>query len=309
MADFNSGLGLTNDNSGAPPTDTGTPPPSDSGTPPPSSGGFNWQQYLPTNMGGTGTGATAMAIPALATAYNQYQNADRYMNMVNGTRGVLDPFGTQRAQYATQLSNASADPAKYISSLPSYQAALQLGLGAVNEGSMSKTGGVPRSDDIAFAGQLGAQTWNTEANRLAGLAGANISPSAMASLYGMGIQGSVNSRNAALQSMFYPFFAQNGQGGGGPPTGGNTAPPPTGGGGQPPPFAGAIRPPPGFGGGSLNGDPTAPYGRDANGNPIDPNGGYAPGGDGTPGNYGDNPYPQPDPWSDPNYGPGDGGGG
>ena len=94
MADFNSGLGLTNDNSGAPPTDTGTPPPSDSGTPPPSSGGFNWQQYLPTNMGGTGTGATAMAIPALATAYNQYQNADRYMNMVNGTRGVLDPFGT-----------------------------------------------------------------------------------------------------------------------------------------------------------------------------------------------------------------------
>ena len=139
---------------------------------------------------------------------------------------------------------------------------------------MARGGVASNADDIAYASGLASQTFNTEANRLAQLSGSQFGPGAAASILQTGMQGRIGSQNAALSALTFPFY------GGNSTTPGTTTPNNTGMPrtvAPPPGTFGATPPPYGQGGGSLNGDPTAPYGRDQNGNPIDPNAGYGPG--------------------------------
>ncbi len=199
----------------------------------PSSGGFNIADYLPTNLGGNGSSNMQYLIPAMAAAGQQYKNAGDYTTLAEKYSGRLDPFGSQRAQYAQQLSDLYADPSK-VAQTPGYQFALSQGLGATNRGKMATTGGVANSDDIAYASGLASQTFNTEANRLAQLAGSQFGPSAAAGMLQTGMLGSIGSRNAALSAMMFPF-----SGGSNNPVNKNPAPTTT------PGMPTGVAPPPG----------------------------------------------------------------
>lgn len=219
------------------------------------------KQMLPASLGGTGAGNMGMMLPALAQAYQQWNNADDYTDRAEGYADRLDPFGSQRAGYQKQLSDLYHDPSK-IEDTPGYKFALSQGLGSVNRGLMARKGGVSNSDDIAFASGLAQQTWNTEANRLSQLAGSQFGPQPAADMLKTGMEGSINARNQALQAMFYPFFS--GQGGS---TSGSGAPRPPG---SPPP--GSFGAPPG-----MNINPGIPPGSWSNipDNTVPP--GYTPG--------------------------------
>jgi len=226
-------------------TNTGSPPPGDGSSSPSlaqqfpgSSGGFDISKYLPQSLGGTGTPNQSLLIPAWATALQQYNNAGKYTGMAEKYAGQLDPFGSQRGQYQQQLAQLMADPSS-ISKMPSYQAALQLGLGALNRGNMTKSGTVTNADDIQYASQLGSQTYNNMVSQLSNLSGAQFGPGAAAAILQTGMQGNIQSQNAALQDMFYPF---------GPSMGGTTVNNTSGGQGGGSPVPGqtpGFNPPPG----------------------------------------------------------------
>jgi hypothetical protein len=82
----------------------------------------------------------------------------------------MDPFGPQRAQYQTQLSNLMANPSS-ISNTPGYKA----GLDAV-ERKMASQGYIGSGNMMAALQDYGGNVFNQEANRLAMLAGAGIAP-------------------------------------------------------------------------------------------------------------------------------------
>ena len=245
------------DNTPAPGTMPGNGTVSDGST---DSGMPSWlKAILPPSLGGTGgsAGNLQYLLPALATAYNQYQNSDRYMDIAKSMTGILDPFQSQRGQYQGELSQLMNDPNAALKNDPAFQSMQNLGLGALNRGNMTKQGGVTNADDIAYSQQLMAQYIPQREQQLAQLSGAQFGPGAAASLLQTGMQGSINSRNAALQAAMFPFGGQANPGangnpantvapGGMPKTGGT--PSVTSGGSTPPNFA--I---PGSGGGA-NGD-------------------------------------------------------
>jgi hypothetical protein len=91
--------------------------------------------------------------------------------------GRADPFGAQRAAYGGQLNNLMSNPNGILNN-PAYKAQYDLALqqatrAAAAEGKLGSGSRVAALGKVA--GQTASQAYNQEANRLAGLAGANLS--------------------------------------------------------------------------------------------------------------------------------------
>ena len=128
-----------------------------------------------SNISPTVGALASVAAPALAS----YAISKQQQNIGNDMLSRADPFGSQRGQYATQLQNLQSNP-QSITSLPAYQAAynqaMQAGLRTM--GSQGQLGnGAAVSALGTKASDLASQTYETEANRLANLAGSGISNS------------------------------------------------------------------------------------------------------------------------------------
>jgi hypothetical protein len=162
-------------------------------------------------------------IPFLASAYNQYNNSGKYMDLATKYADQMNPFGTQRSMYQQQLSDLEKDPNAYLAKSPDYQAALKGGIGALDS-SMSAKGfsgsGHAADEAQSFGSQLAAQYLDRDRQSLMQMAGANIGPGAAAALISQGMKGSIDSQNQALASLTAAFTKPVNHGGTGkPPTG------------------------------------------------------------------------------------------
>lgn len=119
--------------------------------------------------------------------YGMYQGREM-QQMAERAFGLSDPFGSQRGQYQTQLSQLMGDPSKIFEE-PAYKAALEQGQQAVERRMAAQ--GFLGSGNMAVELQDHAmgtanQFFNERVSQLAGLAGAGIGPNFGASLSGYG---------------------------------------------------------------------------------------------------------------------------
>jgi hypothetical protein len=153
-------------------------------------------------------------IPSLVQGISGLRDADKYMDRANEYAEDADPFGKHRGFYGDRLRQLYDDPSS-IADTPGYRFALSQGSenlartlgsrGLAHSGKMS-------TDMMEFAQGLASQTFDREAQRLAGLAGAQFGPETAARLRMQGLDSSVRARNGALAALMFPFG--NNQGGG-----------------------------------------------------------------------------------------------
>lgn len=170
-----------------------------------------------------------MLIPSLTAAYNQYQDSDRYMDYGRQAAGMASPVTTDQRQAQNQrYLDLQNNPNAHLNNSPSYQAALSQGLDAVQRKQLA--GGYAGSGNMMtalsdHAGKTAAQFIDQDMQRLRKDAGYDFNPAHAASLFMQGVDSSINSRNAALDALMFPFAPQpttinNNTGGGGQNGGG-----------------------------------------------------------------------------------------
>ena len=146
-----------------------------------------------------------MLAAAMAGAWNHYKDSDRYMDIAEKYTDRLDPFGGQRGGYQEQLASLMKDPEGFVKNDPGYQSAMRLALNPVE--SKMRARGYGNSGNILTAlTQVAGDTTNKYLGDLrkdlGNFAGAQFGPGAAAGLLNTGMQGSINSRNAALGDIF-----------------------------------------------------------------------------------------------------------
>jgi len=187
--------------------------------------GGNWWDGIGNVVNGLTQGGLTSPLGYLAgigMAKKQWDDADKWTDQSEEWAKQADPFGQYRPGYGEQLQRLNENPSEYLKTLPGYQAALEAsstaGIQRLTRGQQGMSNTI--NDITSAAGDVANKTYNTEATRLAGLAGANIDPAVAARLRQAGLEGSINSQNAALGSLMAPFgsqMQQNGSGGGGSP--------------------------------------------------------------------------------------------
>lgn len=151
-------------------------------------------------------------IPALATAYTQWQDAGKYGETAKEASKMASPFSKYRGYYGDRLQRLYEDPTE-IENTPGYKFALQQGMDATARNNASKgyMGSGKMTTDLMEYGQgLASQTWNTEADRLSRLAGAQFNDADGARILMQGNDQEINARNGALAAMMYPFGMNSG---------------------------------------------------------------------------------------------------
>lgn len=177
---------------------------------PTSSNGWNLAQGIrdvgSAITGNTGLGASAL-IPAWAQALQQWNNAGKYEQLGQDAANRADPFGQYRQYYGDKLRSLYDDPSQ-IANTPGYKFALNQALDAT-QGRLSSAGyggtGTMADALSTQASGLAQQTFNQERNALMQMAGSQFDPANAANMMMRGGELAVNSRNAALAAMFYPF--------------------------------------------------------------------------------------------------------
>jgi len=157
-----------------------------------------------------------MLLPALATAYQQYNNADQYTKQAEKYAGVLNPYGAYRDAAAQKLAALQADPSS-IQDTPGYKFALQQGLGAVanrDNRSFGVGAGSTNPDMMNYAQGLASKTYNDTINQYSNQAGVGITPASAAGILQTGMQGNIAAQNNAVNAMLSPFGPGNNTGGG-----------------------------------------------------------------------------------------------
>lgn len=181
-----------------PPTTPETP----TTTTPNSSSLMNLLSPLFTSLTDNPNGLSGGMLAAyLAQAYNHYKDSDRYMTTADKYLGNLDPFGSQRTKYQDSLSSLMTDPEGYLKNDPFYQGQMRLVLGPA--GQMLRSKGYGNSGNILteltkLSGDVTSKYIGDLRKDLGHFAGADITPSAAASLLNTAMTGSINSRNQAL---------------------------------------------------------------------------------------------------------------
>lgn len=158
----------------------------------------------------------AAFVPAMATAAQQWKNADTYEQLGREAADRSDPFGKYRGYYGDRLRSLYDDPSQ-IENTPGYKFALNQALNAT--GSKLASQGFLGSTQmqnalVAQASGLAQQTFNQERNALMQMAGSQFDPANAGRMMMEGGQLAVNARNGALAAMFYPFGPGAGNGNG-----------------------------------------------------------------------------------------------
>ncbi len=169
--------------------------------------------------GGNPLGTTNMGllIPALAQAFQQWNQAGQYTDMAEKYAGQLNPYGAYRDAAAQKLKALQEDPSS-IQDTPGYKFALQQGLGSVanrDNRSFGVGAGSTNPDMMNYAQGLASKTYNDTIKQYSDQAGVGIGPSAAAGMLQTGLQGRMGAQNQALQALFTPFGPGNNTGGSG----------------------------------------------------------------------------------------------
>jgi hypothetical protein len=178
--------------------------------------------------GGNGAGSASM-IPAMATAYKQWQDAGKYRDFAKETAAKYgDPFGAgNRSKAQEMFFSTYSDPEKWLND-PGHQAKLKTGLDTVSRQNAAQGylgSGNMMADLAAYTANENNKWLDAERGRLSPLMGAQFNPQEAGKWEMEGNNQAIASENAAMGSMMYPFGAGQGPGSGGP--GGGMKPPKT----------------------------------------------------------------------------------
>lgn len=166
----------------------------------------------------------AAFVPAMATAVQQWKNADTYDQLGREAADRSDPFGKYRGYYGDRLRSLYDDPSQ-IENTPGYKFAMNQTMNntAAKLASQGFLGSSQMQNALAAQSSgLAQQTFNQERNALMQMAGAQFDPANAGRMLMEGGQLAVNARNGALAAMFYPFGPGAGNGAGGNGGGGTT---------------------------------------------------------------------------------------
>lgn len=179
--------------------------------------------------------AAGLMIPSWLSAYKQWEDSGKYGEVAKEAAKYGDPFGqANREYYQQQLKKSYEDPAAFLND-PGHQAKLKSGLDQVSRQDAMKGylgSGNMAADLSAYTTNLNNQFLDQERARLQPLTGAQFNPAAAGEFLMRGNEQEINSQNAALQALMYPFMMNagenhinnnttNGSGGNGQPGGGN----------------------------------------------------------------------------------------
>lgn len=162
-------------------------------------------------------------LPFLGTAAQQWNSAEKYRQLGHEAADRADPFGQYRRGYGDQLQGLYQDPSK-IADTPGYKFTMDQTLNntASKLASMGLLGSSQMQNTLADrAAGLASTTWNTEADRLAKLAGYQFDPANAGRFMMEGGKLEQQAQSDALASAMLPFIGDasgNGmqRGGGGP---------------------------------------------------------------------------------------------
>jgi hypothetical protein len=147
-------------------------------------------------------------IPGLASAYQYYQNADKYGDMGSQLSKDANPFG-DRSQYVQGLSNLYKDPSS-IENSAAYQFRLMQGLNTLGPKLAAKGGGYGNAagDMMDYAQGLASTEYDKEWQRLYEAAGGKFDPANAGKLQLDAARLESDAKNAALGQMMAPFAPQ-----------------------------------------------------------------------------------------------------
>lgn len=154
----------------------------------------DWWESLLNNVGNSvgQVASNPMLIPAVGTAVQSWNNADKYDELGQSFKQEGNPFGQYRQGYGDRLAALYADPSS-LANDPGYKFRLSTGAGALASQSQAKNGGW--GNEFAamenYRQGLASTELDNAVKRLAPLAGANIGPEAS-------IQGQIGAANAAV---------------------------------------------------------------------------------------------------------------
>ncbi len=158
------------------------------------------------SLGVGAQGFDTSRIPALLTAYNQYNNSGKYMDLATKYSDQMNPFGKERPFYQDRLRSLETNPNAYLDQSPDYQAALRQGVGA-RERSNAASGyagsGTGAVDVQRTGADIAANYLDRDRQSLMKMAGADIGPGAAGHLIETGITGSIKSQDDALASLMW----------------------------------------------------------------------------------------------------------
>lgn len=156
--------------------------------------------------------AAGLMVPSWLSAYKQWTDAGKYTDTAKEAAKYGDPFGqANREYYQNQLKNSYEHPEMFLND-PGHQAKLKSGLDQVSRQDAMKGylgSGNMAADLSAYTANLNNQFLDQERQRLMGLTGAQFNPAAAGEFLMKGNQQAIDSQNAALQALMYPFMMNN----------------------------------------------------------------------------------------------------
>lgn len=156
----------------------------------------------------------AMLPAALAQAYKQWTDADKYSETAKEAMKYGDPFGqANREKYQRMFAETYDNPEKFLND-PGHQAKLKSGLDTVSRQDAMKGymgSGNMAADLSAYTTNLNNQFLDQERGRLTPLMGAQFDPSKAGEFLMRGNEQSIAAKNAALGSIFSIFGRGVGQ--------------------------------------------------------------------------------------------------
>lgn len=153
--------------------------------------------------------AAALMIPSWLSAYKQWEDSGKYMDTAREAMKYGDPFGQDnRDMYQKMLSDSYTNPEAVLND-PGHQAMLKSGLDTVSRQDAAKGylgSGNMMADLSAYTTNLNNQFLSQYRKDLQPLTGAQFDPARAGQFLMQGNQQSIDSQNAALQALMYPFL-------------------------------------------------------------------------------------------------------
>jgi hypothetical protein len=147
-------------------------------------------------------------IPGLASAYQYYQNADKYGDMGSQLSKDANPFG-DRSKYVQGLSDLYTDPSS-IENSAAYKFRMSEGLNTLGPQLAAKGGGYGNATGsmMKYASDLASQEYDKEWQRRYEAAGGKFDPANAGRLQLDAARLESDAKNAALGQMMAPFAPQ-----------------------------------------------------------------------------------------------------
>ena len=187
-------------------------------------GGFQMPPWLQQLLSGKG-GGLANFLPAMASAYTQWKDADKYGRVGREAASMASPVDTEtRKRYQQRMEEFYTDPTGFLERNPQFMATKKLGLNALNARNASRgfMGGDGKAtiDELEYISTLGSRFLDQEQKNLMQMGGFQFDPANGARMMMEGTKQEIEARNGALRAMGSGAQGLLGGGGGGGSGGG-----------------------------------------------------------------------------------------